>query len=88
MAFKPSMPITEVNGFDIKPGYYGQFRMATVEESRQALINAWTTPEQRERNAAHHTCGRCRGRGYTRRDQRVGCFKCGGTGSLPNGSTD
>lgn len=83
MAFKPFNPITQVNGYAIKPGYYGSFVTSTPEEARQALIESWSTPEQRAFNAAHKECPRCHGRGYTRKDQRVGCHVCRGTGSVP-----
>ena len=82
MAFKPIHPIEAVNGYAVK-GWYNSFLMGTPEESREALINSWTTPEQRKYNREHTTCPRCRGRGYTRKDGRVGCNVCTGTGSIP-----
>lgn len=82
MAFKPIHPIEAVNGYTVK-GWYNSFITATPEESKQALVEAWTSPAQRRFNATHKTCPRCNGRGYTRKDGNIGCSVCLGTASLP-----
>ena len=84
MAFKPIHPIEAVNGYSVK-GWYNSFIMGTEEQSRQALVESWTTPAQRKFNAQHDQCPRCRGRGYTRKDGRVGCHICQGLGVVPKG---
>lgn len=84
MAYKPANPLTQANGYPILEGWFAEFGTATAEQSVQSLQDGWCGPKQRAFNAAHTTCGRCHGRGYTRRDGKMSCSECGGTGSVPN----
>lgn len=81
-SFKPQGRIESINGFPLKENWYESFVTVTPEQSRQALLDSWATPAQREYNATHKACSRCRGRGYTRKDQNVGCHVCLGTGGV------
>lgn len=91
MSFKPINPISSVNGYSISPGYYGAFEHASDEDNKQALLDAWTTPEQQLYNRMHKTCDGCNGRGYkSHRNKQgkiirenVGCDVCKGTGAVP-----
>ena len=84
-------PIGERN----EQGFYPAFATSSDEQSRQGLLEAWSTPEQRKYNAATVTCSECRGRGYrvqykgrqaTR--ENCGCPKCLGLGKVGNKTTD
>jgi DnaJ-class molecular chaperone len=81
-AFKPQGRIESINGFTLKENWYESYRTVTPEQSRQALLDSWTSEEGKEYNATHEACPRCRGRGYTRKDQNVGCHVCLGTGGV------
>jgi hypothetical protein len=91
VSFKPLNPIASVNGYAIAPGYYEAFEHASDEDNKQALLNAWTTPEQQLYNLTHDTCGECHGRGYKQYRNKqgriirenVGCPVCLGTGAVP-----
>lgn len=82
--FKPLDPIAGTN-----PPRFRAFAVLTDEQARQALHDSWTTPEQQAHNAwlraERQPCGRCHGRGCTRKDQRVGCHVCLGVGHVPKG---
>lgn len=73
-----------------RPGFFSQARMSTPEEQKQALRDAWSTPEQQIFNLMHEQCPTCRGRGYkvyrakgVLVRERVGCDKCLGLGVVP-----
>jgi len=92
--WKPFDPITEIEvdvpkgvhwpaGYEPKESYalparagkFYQSARVKVREVRPAM-----TAEQAAYNAEHKPCGRCHGRGATRKDQAVGCPVCNGTG--------
>lgn len=84
--YRPILPISQVNGFPIAPGFYGAFEVADL----QAQIRAIATPEQQAYNASHRTCPVCHGQGYkverhgkTIVRHKGGCYECHGTGALP-----
>jgi Zn ribbon nucleic-acid-binding protein len=67
--------------------FYAAFEIAADDD----LLLQWSTPEQREFNAAHTTCPTCEGRGYatywdknsrTLVRECIGCDTCLGTGSI------
>lgn len=89
--YRPILPITQVNGFPIAPGYYEAFEVADLK----ALIRSAATPEQQAYNAAHKTCRACNGQGYHvyKRGsliirESVGCDICLGTGAVPRSEDD
>lgn len=74
-------------------GFYGQFETLTDEQSRKALLDAWSTPDQQIYNLMHTTCPACNGFGYAVRRTKVGgryvlerdnigCYQCKGTGAV------
>ena len=70
--------IAEVNGYKLKDNWYESFAINSHEEEVEALHASWGSAN-RQRGTE---CGRCRGRGYTRKDQNVGCIKCSGLGVI------
>lgn len=77
-----------------RPGFFGQMRINTPQEERQALLDSWSTPEQQIFNLMHEQCPKCRGRGYAVYRskgelvrERVGCDKCLGIGVVARSST-
>ena len=77
-----------------RPGFFSQMRINTPEEERQALRDAWSTPEQQIFNLMHEQCRTCRGHGYkvyrskgTLVRERVGCDVCLGLGVLPRSTS-
>lgn len=88
--YRPISPITQVNGYDIQPGFYQSVEIASDAESRRAFLEAFATPEQRAYNASKVTCSDCRGHGYYIYRERgalvrenVGCNTCKGIGAVP-----
>lgn len=75
-------------------GFYESFETLTDEQSRQALLDAWATPEQQLYNLMHKTCDTCKGKGYMVHRIKVGdrgfrfereqcgCQTCKGTGAV------
>jgi hypothetical protein len=68
---------------------YPAFRVADAEQTRQFLLDSWTSPEQRAYNKLHRTCPECNGQGYrilragrTVERENVGCQTCNGTGGV------
>jgi hypothetical protein len=60
-------------------GRFGAFRTLTDEQSREALREEWS---KRVVSMPGETCPRCKGRGYTKQDGRVGCETCHGRGAV------
>lgn len=58
------------------------YRKARVAVRDETIPLRFASVEQEEYNRTHTACGRCRGRGYTRRDKNVGCHVCHGTGGV------
>ena len=73
--------ITEVNGYPLKEKWYEAARIASPAQIAQVLHEAWGTANK-DRGPA---CSRCKGRGYTRADENVGCHVCLGTGVTNEG---
>jgi ssDNA-binding Zn-finger/Zn-ribbon topoisomerase 1 len=71
-------------------GFFESFETLTDEQSRQALLDAWATPEQQIYNLMHTTCPTCKGQGRvvhrTKGGQAIrencGCPQCKGTGAV------
>lgn len=59
----------------------------TPSEPKFPYLVPLLTDELRAENASREACGRCRGRGSTRKDQNVGCHVCLGRGSVPVASS-
>jgi hypothetical protein len=71
------------------------FETLTAQGSRLGLMDAWSTPEQRQYNAAHTTCPSCQGQGYHvyKRSREVireavGCDTCLGTAAVRRTNQD
>lgn len=78
---KTMNPITEVNGYSVlsaegQPQWYDAMAINSHEQDVAALHESWGTANKYR----GEECGRCRGRGYTRKDGNIGCIVCGGTG--------
>lgn len=74
----------------LESGFFKAFETLTTEQAKQALLEAWSTPEQREYNASTVQCSACKGWGYRiiRRGREtiretVGCQACLGLGKIP-----
>ena len=70
--------IAEINGYKLKDDWYESAAILTHEQDVAALHEAWGTASKYR----GEECSRCRGRGYTRKDQNVGCIKCSGLGVI------
>ena len=68
--------------FKMSTGSFRAMLIHSAEEDMASLRGSWATPEQQEFNASHKTCPRCHGRGQIRRDERMACRECLGTGSV------
>lgn len=74
MAFEPINPLPG------RPGFFGAFRTASVEQSTAALREAISKSITRKNHSP--VCTRCNGRGY-QPYERVGCDQCHGLGVIP-----
>ena len=88
MSIKMIEPLTQINGYAVRPGMYGAVLLPSDEMLEQAVASLrWTTSEQDEYNTWRHnevsTCSTCKGRGYTRKQPNVGCAPCKGVGYVP-----
>lgn len=75
---KPMNRIAVVNGYTMKDNWYESFAMNSYDEEIEGLHQSWGTATKYR----GEECNRCRGRGYTRKDQNVGCEKCLGLGVI------
>jgi len=95
MSFKPQLQIRSIPGhrindqgelveheYQLRDKWFEAFAISSTDESRDALIEAFTTEGGRLYNNTHETCPRCRGRGATRKDEAVGCHICKGRGAV------
>lgn len=71
-------------------GFYAGFETLTAEQAKEALLEAWSTPEQREYNRSTVQCRECKGWGYRiiRKGRETvressGCPVCLGLGKVP-----
>lgn len=74
----------------LESGFFKAFETLTDEQAKQSLLEAWSTPEQREYNENTVQCSGCKGWGYRiiRRGREtiretVGCAECLGLGKVP-----
>ena len=95
MAFKPQSQIRSISGhrvneegdiveheYTLRDNWYSSFLMGEDTESSESFIRAFTTEGGRLYNATHTACPRCKGRGYTRKDENIGCHVCLGLGGV------
>lgn len=61
-----------------RPGFFQGFKTLTDEGARQELLERFAEVcVKRDRTE----CERCKGRGYTKEDGRIGCSSCHGLGA-------
>lgn len=72
--------ITHLGKYKLADNWYESMRINDAEDEIRSLHKSWGTATK-DRGPV---CPRCRGRGYTRNDQNVGCHVCQGTGVAPN----
>lgn len=85
MSAKLRSPITQINGYSVRPGMYNEMVLPSDEHLTQAVASLrWTTAKQDSWNAYRRLhlqdCPTCKGRGYTRKLPNVGCVTCKGVG--------
>jgi DnaJ-class molecular chaperone len=74
----------------LESGFYSSFETLAESQAKQALLEAWSTEEQRAYNASTAQCASCKGWGYriirkgreTIRE-KAGCPDCLGLGKIP-----
>lgn len=76
--------IEQVNGFPLEENWYESMEIVSAEDDIAALHESWGSAERYR----GEECGRCRGRGYARKDGNVGCVVCGGRGVVDAGADD
>lgn len=77
-------------GNKLPNGFFESFETLTDEQARQALLDAWATPDQQLYNLMHDTCPTCKGQGYVKHRakggqvvrENCGCPQCLGTGAI------
>lgn len=68
--------ITHVGKYKLADNWYEGMRINDAEAELEALHKSWGTADK-DRGPV---CPRCGGRGYTRKDENIGCIVCFGTG--------
>ena len=68
--------IEEVNGFPLTENWYESVVINTPAQDVEGLKQSWGV----DTKYRGKECGRCRGRGATRKDENVGCEVCQGLG--------